>query len=954
MPKLTGPSGRPWVLSEVRLQESILAEGSRATVLKARIVERAGDRYPVVLPQGARLEAVRVNGKWLDLHEGGDSATLDIPVSLRLPCDFEIEYRSETVPGWVVRRADSPLPDMPGELGDIRRTWNLDSHWVAWPWAENGVLAGSGPTLWVLPGDWLRAAGWCLGLVLAGGLWVRSWPNRESRSVRQPAWVAGGFCGLALLLPSGWAMVLEPGSILAGVFLIVQLIRTSRQPLSEEAPSQRSASRVKLAAGAMVLTLTLLCHSEWIRGQALPRSAPVAVYYTPGPANAPESWTVLAPESLLTKLDSLSRSPLPALTLASAEYEGTSANATATFEARYLVDCNREGDQTLNLPLGGVRLESAKLDGLNAYPDATKPDRLAIPIRGVGQHELVLRFAATPQANGADREVRFTVPDLPACKVNFTAGLRGRQLQVPTRRGGQTLRLTANGLRAEVDHGSGSEIAIRWREGVAEGTKPTVVVREASVWDLDESTATLTAAFLHRVEGGTVDRLRIECPETLEPGRLIVRSLDPRASNIGIRDWQVGPPIKGWRTLELRLQGPTDGQFLVILRGYPLKVASLRPALRFPRTNATAEIESFHAVRYNGIAADSIALVNAIDFPAEPVLKEFASVTELGFEKNPPARVVRRVSEGNSELRPVLLPPSLLQQTAGEVAFTVGRRVEIEGAMRGTGKDLSWLEFDLPPAIRVHEVRATGLLGWSRIGSRVQVWGQGPANEWLVRWTGSLAVDLAPDERPQTAPAQVDCPLPRWIVPAGVSQEPLVVRVRPTEGWSVQFPPASGVRPRSDSVSPGEQVFLVEGPQISQMKALVNWQPRATPPAGPRPPKGDSGPAPIEPPVASPVPPPLASVAGSARNEFHSLPARVARTAAWSLAVLTLAWFVRRNPRRWTPELIVAVAALLMLACAPWSHAWWLFLLLALAALFARGLSLGFRALQSLFRETGS
>src|SRR5439155_23704558 len=108
--------------------------------------------------------------------------------------------------------------------------------------------------------------------------------------------------------------------------------------------------------------------------------------------------------------------------------------------ATFQVVCARDGDQALALPLGGVRLERMDLDGKPAFPDGSAADRYVLAVHGVGRHEVVARFAVPLVAAGADREARFAVPDVPACRVRFTAPANARQPDAPTRPRAQTVR----------------------------------------------------------------------------------------------------------------------------------------------------------------------------------------------------------------------------------------------------------------------------------------------------------------------------------------------------------------------------------------------------------------------------------------------------------------------------------------------------------------------------------
>jgi hypothetical protein len=621
-----------------------------------------------------------------------------------------------------------------------------------------------------------------------------------------------------------------------------------------------------------------------------------------------DAQAVYAPPAVLDKLDALAAPPLPDVVVTRAEYAGSADESGATFDATFTLFCPRDGDHPFALPLTGVRLEAMTLDKADPFPDASKPDRYGVVVKGKGPHTLTARFAVMPTLTGGEREARFGGPEVPVCRVTFDAGAKGRQPDVTTRRGGQTV---ADG-KATADHGAGRAVAVRWRGVAADGGKPAVSVREAAVWDAtDAADAGVWAAFAYRVEAGVAERFALDVPAGLVPTRVLVRPLDGRAG-VGLRGWTGGPGADGGTRVDVRLQQPSDGRVLVVLRAVPAKPLTATPVLRFPRAAglADADRESVHAVRFGGATVGGVSVGGAIDYPADAITKDFPAVAEFGFDKQSPARVVKRTQNADTELRPTLAPAPAFPAAGAEVAFTLGGWAEVDGAFRTGAKESGFVEFTVPEAIEVKEVRAAGLAGWGRSGTTVQAWLKQPAADVLVRWSGSL-------------PTPGELPLPRWgtaLPPA----EPTAVRVRAADGYAVRPVSTEGLKAKPVAVE-GELTFTAEG-QPPPPKFEVT----------PLPPADDARPAPpAVPPTPPAVPPPApgSTVSPVSPAPPPANPWPLVWASAWAAGVLVVVLL----PGRWRPERVTAAGVLGLLAAGVDSPLGWVFLAVAGVGLAWRG-----------------
>jgi hypothetical protein len=804
-PAALGPG---WAFTGVGLVTRVDADGGLDCTFAGTATAATVAALPVELPNGARLTAALVAGRYVD-RPAADGRRVELPLPAAGPSGtpFEVRYRllgkSEAV-GFLrpVARFDSPVPGLPADPGAVAISWTLDPEFRRWPELDApGEPADGDAELTAVSVTALAAVGYIAAavvLAVGAGLLARGVVRR--RWVVAFAVAAAALGAAVLLAPEGWAEVLRP-PLAVGLLALAGLALLTARPPGAAAPGGRPPLPSTVTHGPSLALLVALL--------AVPSAAqapePAAVFVVPGPPSTPDRLAVLAPPAVLERLDALARSPAPEAVVTAAEYDGSAAaaDAPATFTAKYDVLCAADGEHALALALAGVRLEGMELDGKPAFPDGSRPDRYVVTVRGAGRHVLTARFAVTPAAVGADREVKFVAPDVACCRVRFAAPAGATRLDVASRRGAQADSRDGDRPRADADHGGGRAVTVRWRDRAAGGAAAAVAVREACVWDLTESGAWATAAFLYRIDGGSVDRLRVEFPDGLEPGGVIVRAGGEGRTGPGLRDWQLGDGPDGWKSLTLGLQSPAVGRVTVVVKFFPRRPESSRPVLRFPRAAGVPQAEGYYAVRLSGVVADDLARVGVIDFAAESLPREVAAVSELMLDRSAPDRVFQRSGGPAPEVRPALRPAGDPAGGSAEVIWTVGPRAEAEGAVRGGKGPTPLVEFDLSAAVRLDEVRCPDLQTWGRTGSRVQVWLRKPAREPVVGWTGALA-GYPPKDGPPPEPLGVELPFAR---PAGGG--PTTVRVRAAEGWAVAPQQTRGLKP----LPPGpvaEEDYLAE------------------------------------------------------------------------------------------------------------------------------------------------
>ena len=270
-----------------------------------------------------------------------------------------------------------------------------------------------------------------------------------------------------------------------------------------------------------------------------------------------------------------SRAPQAAV-LVSADYTASIRRQRAQLTGRLVVDVLEEGLHAVTLDLGGVGLQSAKLDGRGAAIGRAADGRPTLLVEGTGRHELVLEMVAPLQTTAARQVLQFRVPRPPAAR----------------------LRLTVPG---DVEVKSGAEVASRVVDEAAELTRfellpnegdttlvmtlnsrllrqsRTVVARSVLVDEVTEAYeklhATISLAILHRA----VSLFRFALPAGFE----ITQVSSPLLARWDIEE------ENGRRVLGVQLQEQTTETVVLSLSaiktGGPSEAAPFPRAWRFPR-----------------------------------------------------------------------------------------------------------------------------------------------------------------------------------------------------------------------------------------------------------------------------------------------------------------------------------------------------------------------------------
>ncbi|MHC4878867.1 MAG: hypothetical protein ACYTGL_20650 [Planctomycetota bacterium] len=219
-----------------------------------------------------------------------------------------------------------------------------------------------------------------------------------------------------------------------------------------------------------------------------------------------------------------------------------STSARVSVDATLILFNFRDGPVTLPIPLSGIALSSAQLDGEPAALRAAQVNGrgvLEVVLPTQGMHTLDLKFDVAAQVS--DQTGQFTVPVFPAPSGRVVFTLPEADLAV--RVNGSTSayrRVPKTGDVAEsivVPVGSGRPLTIAWRPPQQQGMVDAIVhVDTTTNVQLDDRGVSETARVSISVPQGNVADLSFALPESLR-----IRGLS-------------GPQLSGWETSEV------DGQ----------------------------------------------------------------------------------------------------------------------------------------------------------------------------------------------------------------------------------------------------------------------------------------------------------------------------------------------------------------------------------------------------------
>jgi hypothetical protein len=545
-----------------------------------------------------------------------------------------------------------------------------------------------------------------------------------------------GLFGLAVVWLPAAVRLLAGLPAAAGLFVAV---------VWELRPLRASLVRVPApAATALLLLLTVTTLS----GQVATPPSPTFVYLVPDGGGDQAKQRVLAPPALLQQLQALERRGVAGLggaVLLGAAYEGRADNAMASFKAAFQVYSFTEEATTLFIPLAGVNLTDAMLDGASAYPAFQRQPRegFSLRLQGRGVHALVLRFTVPLPGLGDERELRFGIPELPTSRLTLRVpGTKG-YLYAAEARGAQHVGTDGALLKLDADLGAVKTLIARWHKEEPQPSAAVVNLKESYYWNLQSSGARLLAVLQYTVTKGWQNTFLIDLPNELEVQSVEAGPLPDGPSAPRLKEWLLRQEGAG-RRLVLEFQGPVTHGVQITIEFLPGQPFGRTAKLPFPAP-LDAKEDGFFAYRTEGLDArvGQFFAMKGIEKPmvAAPFAEWMAGPWRLARQEDlgEPTRTFWRSKGGWLQL--ILSPRPLQTRCTSDISWRISPR---QAMLRATAKvtapdaSLALVEWELPAALQLIEVTGSQMHHWTRSGPRIQVWLQKPVSEITLQLTGWL------------------------------------------------------------------------------------------------------------------------------------------------------------------------------------------------------------------------
>ncbi len=210
--------------------------------------------------------------------------------------------------------------------------------------------------------------------------------------------------------------------------------------------------------------------------------------------------------------------------------------------------------QVLRLPVGGLSVEGATLDGEPAAVsrDPQNQDSLLVFSRTEGTHRLTLELSVTVNAVGSDSIVQFDLPGAPSGTLELSLP-EEKSLSV------DGLAVSRTGDKYRIPVGGKSRIALRLSDGDAtQSADELLFARSAYGLHVAPGEVTWSTNTTFIAYGRTLDRLQFTVPQELD-----VVSVE----SLGLASWDMNDTADGDRTeITLTYRQPFDGSRDVLIR----------------------------------------------------------------------------------------------------------------------------------------------------------------------------------------------------------------------------------------------------------------------------------------------------------------------------------------------------------------------------------------------------
>jgi hypothetical protein len=266
------------------------------------------------------------------------------------------------------------------------------------------------------------------------------------------------------------------------------------------------------------------------------------------------------------------------------------------------------------------------------------------------------------------------------------------------------------------------------------------------------------------------------------------------------------------RPLVLEFAAPIAGVWLVTMELVPREPFPPAFGLPFPFAGGGQAAPPVFGWRAQGIQLTDARPAVASPLTADAFLKEYWQPAKVESDARPPTQAYQRSSAGPAPVIRLRATPVPRPRTTTDVHWHIqSHEAELKATARITADaaQFALVEWDVPSAVVITDVRGPEIHRWSRTGSRLQVWLTRPSGEATISVTGAIVRS--------TEGARFDVPFvrPRAVAVGGT------LRVTAQEGLALTPVVATNLTEAAPPPPGGREWTYTTGPRGYRSAFLV-------------------------------------------------------------------------------------------------------------------------------------
>lgn len=712
-------------VSGAQLQNVWSATDRLRSTLRFRVRAISGGELPISWPENARILSIKIGEKLAPPSK----EPLAIPQTPE-PLPIEIEYEQPFRRGVALQHLQPPLPQLQNNTTGIEQTWVLPPSWT--------VLNSR---YWYQPQPSARSSRWqTLIQPFVDADFSETWrsiPHRHSGLwlVHVPQCLALCVC-LSLLLSLG-CFVFRKGKVTLFILSVVFLLSSFTLP-------DVLRPLVLLSAGILLVTCWRMGTPSFVKGLTQSAGVRVSIFLllasgifpSPPPAVFAETITiyeVISPDDagestwyLPVGLADRIRGQRTTPQIIGATYNMKIEANLFRAEARYLVRSFDRVSRSLKIPLSGVRLRSALLNGTETFPSASTEEGYEFDLKGIGEHILILQFEVLSKPIGTEREIRFAIPEHPVSQLTLESDLSLRDLRLMAWRGVNRLSKSENSEKITADLGRVKFINLRGRIPT-KGIDLPLRSRSCHIWNIEGSFAKVSSVFdFDRIPSGGISQLRLAVPEGLLTQDIQVRLLDPTALPVGVKSWRIlsERTKDDWPILLVDFSEPISTRFRLVVQLVPPNLLPPQAKAKMLRCLNSQDADSYLALRFlKSEDHHDLESNQASEISAEAFQKKIAPAITGDLSFAPVRSAYRRGQTGEPSVTFKTWPEKSSCSVEGNMSVKhspVG--LNLQGTLNLSGlAGVSYLELEGLGSLQSLALWNDEIQFWNRVGGKAQV-----------------------------------------------------------------------------------------------------------------------------------------------------------------------------------------------------------------------------------------